>query len=98
MKPVNGFDKRPDDINRDGRPKKGESLTDILEDYGSKTGNILANKEELAVTLWDLAIKHRDIQAIKFIYDRIDGKPLQQIAAKIEADMNVNIGKEFEGI
>jgi len=90
MKPANGFDKRPNDINRSGRPKKGESLTDILEEYGEKTGNKLANKEALADTLWKLAIEEKDIQAIKFIYDRVDGKPLQQIEAHIDKDIIVD--------
>jgi hypothetical protein len=78
-----------------GRPKKGKTLTDILEKHGRKrdvlykdpaTGEqrYMSRKEALAKELWMLALKG-DVQAIKYIYDRIDGKPEQAI------DMNAQV-------
>jgi hypothetical protein len=54
-----------------GRPKKGEALTDILK---SKL-----NKEELAEKLIAKAFEDGDLAAMKYIYDRIDGRPKETI-------------------
>ena len=56
--------------NPKGRPKKGETLTDALRD--------IADKEELARVLYEMAIGG-DFAAIKYIYDRIDGRPTETI-------------------
>ena len=70
-------------INRQGRPKKGKTLTDILEKWGKKTvplpdGTKRSRKEILAQQLWTLAIKG-DATLIKYIYDRIDGRPPETV-------------------
>lgn len=74
--------------NPNGRPKKGKTLSDILEKHGAKrivktTGpdgeiKYISQKEALAKKLWELAITG-DVAAIKYIYDRIDGKPTESI-------------------
>jgi hypothetical protein len=63
-----------------GRPRKGQSLTEALEkalkkkrEDGKKTS------EALTGVLIDLAIKEKNIAAIKYIMDRIDGKPTESI-------------------
>ena len=56
--------------NPKGRPKKGETLTDALRD--------IADKEELASVLYNMAIEG-DLAAIKYIYDRVDGRPTETI-------------------
>ena len=53
-----------------GRPKKGHSLTDALE--------AKIDKEELATMLIDKA-KSGDITAMKYVYDRIEGKPTETV-------------------
>ena len=55
------FRERPDLINRKGRPKNGQTLTDILEKHGSKKDvkngdEYIARKEGLAQKLWALAL------------------------------------------
>ncbi len=76
-----GFASRPENINRNGRPKKGQTLTDILnahadkEDIG-KEENKISRREALAQKLWQMALGG-DIAAIRYIYDRIDGKPTE---------------------
>lgn len=65
--------------NPSGRPKKGKSLTDILEKHGKKRDvtdgeKLISRKEALAKKLWSLALIG-DVPAIKYIFDRIDGKP-----------------------
>jgi len=59
-----------------GRPKKGSTLTEALESALEKKGKGGKLKRTLlADTLIDLAIAERNIAAIKYVYDRIDGRP-----------------------
>ena len=67
--------------NPNGRPKKGESLTAILREYGNlikeaENGDRKPMKELLAAKLFELALKG-DITAIKYVYDRLEGTPKQ---------------------
>jgi hypothetical protein len=67
-------------INRKGRPRRGKSLTDFLEKaLKQKRTEGGKNNEALAKTLIELAIKDRNITAIRYIFDRIDGKPTENI-------------------
>jgi hypothetical protein len=69
---------KPDDprINRKGRPKKGNALTDILREMADTyLDDKVAMKDALSKKLWDMAIDG-DITAIKYIFDRIDGAPI----------------------
>jgi hypothetical protein len=62
--------------NPSGRPKKGSTLTEALESALDKKGKGRKLKRTLlADTLLDLAITERNIAAIKYVYDRIDGRP-----------------------
>lgn len=54
-----------------GRPPKGECLTDILREK--------VDKEAIAERLIELAMERGDITALKYIYDRIDGKPVETV-------------------
>jgi len=82
--------------NPHGRPKKKNSLTEVLSKYGNKKiiipEHLKENKElkeldgmkckdALAKRLWQLAIYDKEIPAIKYIFDRIDGKPINTIIA-----------------
>jgi len=62
-------------INRKGRPRKGKSLTEILE----KALRSEKNYKALADILIEMAIKDKNITAIRYIYDRIDGKPKETV-------------------
>lgn len=58
--------------NPKGRPKKGKTLTDAL---ASK-----ADRHKLAEQLLELAYTG-DINAIKYVFDRIDGKPTETVTS-----------------
>ena len=66
--------------NPKGRPKKGETLTDILNQLGSVKrlygDSVVERKKALAEMLWSKAIDDKDIMAAKYIFDRIDGTPI----------------------
>lgn len=79
-------------VNPGGRPKSGESLTDVLRDQLLKNGG----KEKLAKKLIELAMKN-NIHAIKYIYDRVDGTPKQSMDLNHAGEVGVviNIPKEL---
>jgi hypothetical protein len=56
--------------NPNGRPKKGTALTDVLREA--------VNAEDLAAKLLEM-VEANDMTAIKYVYDRIDGKPKESI-------------------
>ena len=66
--------------NPNGRPHKGKTLTEALEKHLKKKDEKgITNRDALAATLIDLAIKDRNVAAIKYLYDRCDGKPSESI-------------------
>ena len=87
-----GFAMRPDLINRKGRPRKGESFTEYLKDFGSQlhyeyAGEIYEGKKALALMTWNIAMDdtHVDqLRAIQIIYNRVDGKPAVTIKQETE--------------
>jgi len=64
------FKKGDPNINRQGRPREGTTLTDILKEK--------LDKDDFIKRLIDLA-KSGNTKAIEMIYDRIDGKQKEQI-------------------
>lgn len=69
--------------NPNGRPKKGQTMTDILEKTLKKKtvkvdGKLISGKEAAAMKLLRLAMEG-DVAALKYIFDRIDGKPNQTV-------------------
>jgi hypothetical protein len=66
--------------NPNGRPRKGKTLTEALEKALKKKGEDgEKNSDALATTLLELAIKERNITAIKYVMDRVDGRPTESI-------------------
>jgi hypothetical protein len=61
-----------------GRPKKGTCLTDILEKKLTQKKDGIKQRELIADKLIELAIAG-DIPAIKYLFDRIDGKPRETV-------------------
>jgi hypothetical protein len=62
--------------NPNGRPKKGQAITEILNfelDELDAEKNILI-RHRIAQKLIELA-EGGDLQAIRYIFDRVDGKP-----------------------
>ena len=77
--------------NHNGRPKKNRTLTELLARYGNKTiekqgseFNGMKAKDALAKRLWQLAIYDKELPAIKYIFDRIDGRPIETLRAEID--------------
>jgi len=89
-------------INRKGRPKKGQTFTDVLEkvlkektvDYNGKK---ISGKEAAARKLLQLAISG-DVTALKYLADRIDGSPrglTALVGAQDQPPVNVNANFDF---
>jgi hypothetical protein len=73
------FEKGDARINRRGRPKKGQALTDILNfQLDQKTGDGKFLRETIAEKLIDLALSG-DVPALKYLVDRVDGKPRETL-------------------
>jgi len=94
-----GFGDNKHHQNKGGRPKRGMSLTDLLrkelkkrdimiKKIDPKTGEEVKKKisgaEAVARQLRDMAIKEKYWPAIKYVYERIDGRPVEQIIANTE--------------
>lgn len=66
--------------NPKGRPKRQESVTEILhelsllKDVNLPSGEKITRRRALAEQLWTQAIRNGDISAIKFIIERLEGK------------------------
>ena len=67
--PQDGFQKHPENINRNGRPKKELTLTSALLKKISK--------EKIADMLIALA-EAGDGATIRYMWDHVDGKPVQK--------------------
>jgi hypothetical protein len=68
-----------------GRPKKGQALTDILRKelnkrtiYDEDQKTYIARKTAIIRKMIDLAIEG-DLAAQKYIFDRVDGKPMESM-------------------
>jgi hypothetical protein len=78
--------------NPHGRPKKENSLTMMLEELGNLedvtyNGEKISRARAMAEKLWARALVENDIQAIKYIYDRIDGKAKETIDMDIDGKL-----------
>jgi hypothetical protein len=68
-----GFGDHPENINREGRPKKGMALTDLMREMMDETPQI---KKAIMAKLMQMAAEG-DIAAIREVLDRTEGKPIQ---------------------
>lgn len=76
--PTNGFDKRPDDINKDGAPEKPWTWRgEIIKALERATPDGTPMKQGVAEALVDKALQG-DVLAIKEIGNRADGMPVQK--------------------
>ena len=73
-----GFAAHPENINRKGRPPVSKSFAEVLRAIGKELHNGEAALDAVCRTMWDLALGG-DIQAVKWIADRVDGRTAQQI-------------------
>ena len=94
--------------NPNGRPKKGNTFTDVLEKVlQERTGEIktakgkktVKGKELLANVLYDIATDANNapkirLEAINTIMNRIDGKPMQQTAESINIESSDSLANK----
>ena len=88
------FSKDDPRINREGRPPKEWTMTQLYKDAGEEadeTGE--PRKKIVARKLWEIAQKG-DVTAIKELGNRIDGMPKQVVDAEHSGEITVNI-KDF---
>ena len=87
--------------NPQGRPKKGATLTDLLREKIESPKTLkekIPRKEKIIEKLIALA-EGGDLPALKYLFDRIDGKPIETIRADVKSnttDME-KIYKKLEG-
>jgi hypothetical protein len=76
--------------NPGGRPKKDNSLTGLLKkELGKKDGKENTGKQRLVKKLIELA-EGGDTVAIKYVFDRIDGKPVETVRADLQGSMIID--------
>lgn len=82
--------------NPGGRPKRNETLTNILDELGNERPDMdnETRKRLLAHRLWELALTG-DLAAMKYVYDRLDGTPTQSIAHQHSAPDDRSITVQF---
>ena len=87
--PGGGFEKHPENINRKGRPKKGETFTDIIQTELSKENVqvkgengeavLISGREAVVRKLITMAIAEGNFPALRYLMDRVDGSPRQSV-------------------
>jgi ribosomal protein L17 len=67
--------------NPKGRPKKGETLTDLLREKieKPKTPREKKARKELIIEKLITLAEAGDLAALKYVFDRIDGRPKESI-------------------
>jgi len=72
--PANGFNKNPENINRNGRPPKEESISGLVRDLlrNKPQGQEKTYRELFAMRVMKLALEG-DMTAIREIWDRMEG-------------------------
>ena len=99
--PGPGFKENKDGINRSGRPKKGETLTDLLKQYlEEKDEDDITRKSKLIKKVYELAIEKGDTTMIRYTFDRLDGKPTEkkEISGPDGQPISVVYDEDFKGV
>lgn len=74
-KPKAGFNVNPQNINRNGRPKKGYSITEWFQEMFDSNPDI---KEKLGIAIINKAL-NGDPTAMKLVWNYMDGAPQEKI-------------------
>lgn len=86
-----GFQLHPQHINMNGRPKKGMAITDILREYLDETDKDDKTRKEILIEKLFKMANAEDLAALKYIIDRVDGKPKEKLEVESESDVNVKV-------
>ena len=85
--------------NPKGRPKKGKTITDALKKYLEEKdkGSDITRKQQLIQSIYSLAVDEGDFMALKYIIDRIDGKPVEskEISGPGGSPVELYVSKDF---
>ncbi|MDR2746748.1 MAG: DUF5681 domain-containing protein [Treponema sp.] len=78
--------------NPHGRPRKNSTLTEALRDYVMSKKKLAlpgftddTARDALVKKLYKMALMESDLAAIKYIFDRLDGKPTETVRAMVES-------------
>jgi hypothetical protein len=105
--PGGGFRDHPENINRNGRPKRGETFTDVIELELNKKNvqvqtaagfELITAKEAVARKLVNLAVAEGNFPAIKYLMDRMDGSPRQSVSVSRGEDSEMTLQEMEEWI
>lgn len=89
------FKKGDKNINRKGRPRKGESFADaLLREAEEVLKSGISKREALSKVIYKRAFDG-DLKALEMIMDRIDGKPRQSVELSGDPEKPVNLSVEF---
>ena len=107
--PNNQWQKGQPSPNPNGRPKKEFSITNTIKEYLDETAEIrkgrgkAAQTEQkkradiLVETLFKMAAKG-DINALKYLIDRVEGKPLQAVEQSGELGVTVTFHNSMSDV
>lgn len=85
--PKHGFKANPQNINKDGRPPKGYSITEMMR-------NMLSSDPEVKQSLGKVIIAKAlegDTTAIKTVWQYMDGMPMQPIKHSGDEDNPIKL-------
>ncbi len=69
--------------NPHGRPRKGHTLTELMEEIGSRVGEDgVALRRQVVEKIFEMARKG-DLAACRLILEYLDGKPVERIRAQV---------------
>lgn len=77
--PTAGFNENPQNINRDGRPKREWTVAGLIEQAMEQEDETGVPYKKAVYDKLVLLAKNGDIQAVKEINQRLDGMPKQTI-------------------
>lgn len=90
-KPVAGFNANPQNINKNGAPKKEWTMKGLIEEaLEEEDQSGTPYKKLIARKLRSVALKG-DVVAIKEINNRLDGMPKQELGVDGDLNLTVNL-------
>lgn len=83
------FTKDDPNINRKGRPLKGDTLTDLMKEFLEEVpeGQKISRKKAFVKRVYELALQNNDTALIKLIWNYIDGLPKATIEVRPPEDI-----------
>lgn len=84
-KPVAGFNKNPQNINKDGRPKKGYSITEWFQEMLNSKPEV---KDAIGKSIMAKALEG-DTTAQKLVWNYMDGLPKQAVDVNNSGSLEV---------